>query len=79
MYGYSDHSHRGEYAEDRHDHNDLSSDIDSERWSRERAIEETRHELYDAIRGVRADLDFSDIWAAITDVRERIAELERGR
>jgi hypothetical protein len=68
----SDHDHRGTYAEERHDH-------DEERWDRERAIDDVRSEIRhvnDRIDGLRADLDFSEIWGAITELGERLTRLE---
>jgi hypothetical protein len=83
MYGYgsSDHSHYG-YADEHHQHGefrDLDSRIDTERWDRERAIDDAQQELSHRIDGIRDDNSSAreELWGELSTVNELLGELTR--
>jgi chromosome segregation ATPase len=74
-WGSADHSHRGEYAEERHDHRE----IDEVRWDLERRMDDRDDELRSRISDVSRDTNSSreEIWTALDEVQSTVDSLEK--
>ena len=72
MYGYNDHNHRGEYADESHSHRE----VDEVRWDLERKLNDEASQLNDRIRAVAFTAnDHSELWGELEELRKLIGEL----
>jgi chromosome segregation ATPase len=71
----SDHSHRGEYAEERHDHREIQDEV----YDREREIRRVEDELRDRISDVSRDANSGseEIWSALDELQSAIDRIEK--